>query len=117
MNIERVLIKSAVVVTLQVEGTHSWPDCPIEAVSFLRNPHRHLFHIKAVKEVSHDDRDVEIIMLKRAMKHYLKDSYDGDFCTMSCEMLAKDLILMFDLLNCEVLEDGENGAYLWKTKY
>lgn len=109
-------IKSAVVVKLQVEGTHCWPDCPIEDVSFLRNPHRHMFHVKATKEVTHDDRDVEIIMLKRAIEHHLKNGYNGEFHSMSCEMIARDLIVTFDLLNCEVLEDGENGAYLWETK-
>lgn len=59
--------KTVVFCTLQIDGTHYWKDCPIEEVSFLRNNHRHMFHIKAYKEVFHDDRDVEFIWLKRKM--------------------------------------------------
>jgi hypothetical protein len=102
-------MKYAVVVTLQVEGIHSWPTCPIEEVDFLKLPHRHIFHVKAMKEVRHKDREVEIIMLKRAMKLFL-DKFEGNFGTMSCEQIASVLVENFDLVNCEVLEDNENGA-------
>lgn len=68
-------MKTAVVVNLEVEGTHCWPECPIPEVSFLRNPHRHVFKIRCEKPVSHSDRDVEIIMLKRAVKSYLVSQY------------------------------------------
>lgn len=117
-------ITTKVVVSLQVEGVHCWADCPIEDVLFLRDPHRHMFHIKATKVVSHDDRDVEIIMLKRAMKHNLLVLYSDKtkaalsieeplfFGTMSCEMIARHLLEKFELSSCEVLEDGENGAIL-----
>lgn len=108
------MIKAAVVVTLQVEGVHCWPACPIEDVKFLKNPHRHVFHVKACKPVTHDDRDVEIIMLKRSIQQYLESYYSGDFGTRSCEAIARELIEKFNLMFCEVLEDGENGAYLWK---
>jgi len=56
-------LKKSVVVTLQVEGVHYWEDCPIPEVAFLKNLHRHIFHIKAMKTVQHNDRDIEIIML------------------------------------------------------
>lgn len=106
-------INSSVVVTLQVEGIHHWPQCPLKDVAFLRAPHRHVFHVKARKAVTHDDRDVEIIMLKRKITAYF--GIVNDFGSRSCEMLAKELIEHFDLLDCEVLEDGENGAYLWRS--
>lgn len=109
-------MNTLVVATLQVEGTHRWEDCPFDEVGYLRDAHRHMFHIKVVKEVTHDDRDVEIIKLKRQVKGYLEVKYHippyflCDFGCMSCEMIAKELVERFDLESCEVLEDGENGA-------
>ncbi len=108
-----------VFVTLQVEGIHNWPGCPFEEVAYLRDPHRHMFHIKAHKIVTHSDRDVEFIMLKHRVQKYLADTYEDAvnqgfgihvFGPMSCEMIAKELIEEFDLCQCEVSEDGENGA-------
>lgn len=95
--------------TLEVEGTHCWPECPFEEVKFLKHPHRHLFKIKAIKEVTHDDRQIEIIMLKRKILEHLA-VYRGDFGHMSCEMIAGQLLHYMNLSFCEVLEDGENGA-------
>jgi len=107
-------MQRCVVVTLRVEGVHCWPECPIEEVSFLRDPHRHMFHITATRLVTHNDRDVEIIMLKREIKKYLfGNGVVVDFGRQSCEDIAEDLITKFDLKTCEVLEDGENGAFLF----
>jgi hypothetical protein len=98
-----------VVVTFAFDGVHHWPECPFPEVEFLRYPHRHLFHVKMTKPVTHADRDVEIIMLKREAQ---------DFCVMnfsnagrrSCEDMALALLSEFNLTSAEVLEDGENGA-------
>lgn len=112
-------IKSEVYCTLQIEGTHNWPNCPFDEVDYLRTPHRHMFHIKAHKVVNHDDRDTEFIMLKHQIKIYLAGKYfrvdDAlmKFGAMSCEMLARELIEEFNLCRCEVNEDGENGAILY----
>lgn len=116
-------MKTEVYCTLQIEGTHYWADCPFPEVDYLRINHRHVFHIKAYKEVSHDDRDVEFIMLKHRINSYIKDKYLGrcnathatgrllcEFGGMSCEMIAEELINEFDLSRCEVNEDNENGA-------
>lgn len=109
-------MKTFVVVTLQVEGVHRWKDCPFDEVGYLRDMHRHMFHIKAVKEVTHDDRDVEIIKLKQQvkghleLKYYVTPQHLCDFGGMSCEMIAKELVEKFELESCEVLEDNENGA-------
>lgn len=117
-------MKTEVYCTLQVEGTHNWPECPFDEVGYLRDPHRHLFHIKAYKKVNHDDRDVEFIMLKHQIEQYLHKRYYEEptkinihdslhkFGAMSCEMIAKELIQEFDLSRCEVSEDNENGAIL-----
>jgi len=111
--------------TTQIEATHCWPDCPFDEVAYLRDPHRHVFHIKAYVRVTHDDRDVEFIMLKHQIRNYLIKKYgrasmpaDGgelhyyhcEFGAMSCEMLATELIEEFGLSRCEVSEDDENGA-------
>ena len=106
-----------IVVKFAVEGIHCWPECPIPDVSFLRDPHRHMFYVKATKLVTHNDRDVEIIMLKRDMMHFLNADFANskgthNFGRMSCEEIAEGLIKEFDLKSCEVLEDNENGAYL-----
>ena len=61
--------KCQVVVRLQVEGIHQWKDCNIEEVSFLKHPHRHIFYIECKKEVTDDNRQIEIIRLKEEYLH------------------------------------------------
>lgn len=102
--------------SFQVEGIHCWADCPFDEISYLRDPHRHMFHIKAYATVSHHDRDIEFIMLKHKVQEYLNENYWNDlykclyFGTMSCEMIGRELSNKFNLCKCEVSEDGENGA-------
>lgn len=107
-------MKTFVKVKLQVEGVHCWEGCNIAEVMFLKHPHRHVFYITCCKEVSHDDRDIEIIMFKQLVERYLISKYyNGRFCdfqSKSCEMLAQELVSEFGLAMCEVLEDNENGA-------
>ena len=113
-------MKTNVIVKLQFEGLHHWPGVVehknLEEVHFLAALHRHIFHVTAKKEVTHDDRDVEIIKLKRNIQEYLHRRYWTESAnshylgSMSCEMLAKELAKFFGLNYCEVLEDGENGA-------
>jgi hypothetical protein len=107
--------KIQIIVTLSIEGVHHWSNCPFQDVAFLKNKHRHLFHIRAIKQVSHSNRDVEIIMLKRSIETYIQNKYRNgyhccNFGDMSCEMIADELLNEFTLNECEVLEDGENGA-------
>lgn len=102
-----------VVVKLQVEGLHRWQGCNIKEVIYLINEHRHIFHIVCKKEVSHDDRDIEIITLKHQILKYLHNAYGNEVCTFgsrSCEMIARELLEKFSLNYCSVLEDNENGA-------
>lgn len=107
-------MKKNIIVNLQFEGIHNWPDCPIDEVSFLKYPHRHIFYICGKKEVTHNDRDIEIIQLKRQMSDHLKYEIDSDLGSTSCESLAERLLNDFDLDYCSVLEDNENGAEIWK---
>ena len=106
--------------SLNVEGIHRWDGCPIEEVKYLKDDHRHLFGIKCYVEVTHNDRDVEFIELKHKVHAYLKDKYYNNikrihyFGSMSCEMIAEELINEFNLSKCEVNEDNENGSILTK---
>lgn len=110
------ITRSIVFCSLVVDGIHRWEDCPIEEVKFLRDDHRHMFHIKAYKGVSHSDRDVEFIWLKHEITEYLRLRFWDNqkrshyFGKRSCEMIAEELIKRFDLCKCEVNEDGESGA-------
>lgn len=105
--------------TLQVEGLHCWPGCPFDEVAYLRDPHRHVFHIKAHKPVFHDDRDTEFIILKHQIWNYLRLQYYNqqtktcDFGAQSCEMIARELVDQFGLTKADVNEDGENGAVVF----
>ena len=102
-----------VIVNLQVEGFHCWPKAPVH-VDYLRHRHRHMFHIEAEKVVEHTDRDVEIITLKNGIQQWLHNEYGGEFGTMSCEDIAKAILVKYDLGKCTVLEDGENGGRVYR---
>ena len=106
-------MRTNIIVTLQHECVHQWSKCDLEEVLFLKFPHRHIFHITCKKEVTHQDRDIEIIMLKRNLNKFLEDMYPKTFGDMSCEMIAEELLKVFELNYCKVLEDNENGAEVW----
>ena len=105
-----------VVVKFQVEGIHRWDKCDIAEVNYLSTPHRHIFHITAVKKVDHNNRDIEFIALKHRIQSALEAEFYNadrkllDFGNASCEDIAEMLAHNYDLQSCEVLEDGENGA-------
>lgn len=107
-----------VVVNLEVEGIHCWPECPFDDVSFLKNPHRHIFKIRVTKTVDHNDRDVEIILLKRKIHKIIVSSFPSEdsavqFGRMSCEDIAEFILNNVNVDMVEVLEDGENGGLVW----
>ena len=111
-------------VTFQKEGFHAYPAAATDPtlatgdmydVSFLASPHRHMFHFKVQVEVTHNDRDIEFIQLKRWLEHL----YAGESLNLnakSCEMIADDLYVQISVkypgrdVIIEVSEDGENGC-------
>lgn len=119
MKDKTVSITQEVYCTLQVEATHNWPDCPFQEVLYLRDPHRHVFHIKAYKVVDHSDRDCEFIILKHKILTYIHEQYWCDtikmchFGAKSCEMIALELCEQFNLCACDVSEDNENGGIVY----
>lgn len=116
-------MKTLVVVTLQVEALHNWPEARSVSpeVGYLADLHRHIFYITAKKKVdNNNDRNTEIIMFKRELQDYFKRNYYVELYRMcnfgaySCETIAKDLVEAYDLEYCQVLEDNENGAEVCK---
>jgi 6-pyruvoyl-tetrahydropterin synthase len=96
--------------TTSFEGFHRWPDAP-EEVAFLRARHRHRFGVRVEVAVSHDDRDVEFILLRRAVEAEIaRVQAVLDDGTWSCERWAAHLLTAFKAVRVEVNEDGENGA-------
>jgi hypothetical protein len=103
-------------IQFQKEGIHCYPNAP-EGVEFLKHPHRHMFHFKATISVTHNDRELEFILIKRE----LENLYNGgtmQIDSKSCEMLAEELIEYISqkypgrYIEIEISEDGENGAIL-----
>lgn len=115
-----ILVKS------QFEGTHYYRDAP-EEVAFLRHPHRHVFHVEAQIEVFHSDRELEFIMVKRALEKHLACYTSSHAGSYSCEMVAESVqswaketypslhaneTLRPRRVEVKVFEDNENGAYI-----
>ena len=113
-------------ITFQKEGMHRYPAAatdPLLAtgdeydVSFLANPHRHIFHFRVWIDVVHNDRDIEFIQFKRWLENlYRSGTLQLDY--KSCEMMADDLYIQIAgrypnrAVWIEVSEDGENGALI-----
>jgi hypothetical protein len=111
-------------VTFQKEGIHCYPAAGTDPnlctageydVSFLANPHRHIFHFRVWIEVFHNDRDIEFIQFKRWCESlYSNGTLELDW--KSCEMMADDLYQQITAqypdraIYIEVSEDGENGC-------
>ena len=115
-------------VTFQKEGIHCYPAAATDTnlatgdqydVSFLANPHRHIFHFRVWLSVTHNDRDVEFIQFKRWLEQ-LYSSAQGVLSLdhKSCEMMSDEL---YDTISqkypgreiwIEVSEDGENGSFI-----
>lgn len=115
-------LKTNIIVTTHFAALHHWPTIPDgHSQSYLKNPHRHVFHITFKKQVFHNDRDSEFIELKNQINEYLHMRFKPDgpdqtpsLGSMSCEDLAELLITEFDGNYCSVMEDGECGAEIIK---
>ena len=118
--------KRQIWITFRKEGIHCYPAAGTDPalntageydVSFLANPHRHIFHFRVSIDVFHNDRDIEFIQFKR----WLESLYSGSNTVLaldwkSCEMIADDLYIQIAErypdrnVVIEVSEDGENGC-------
>ena len=120
--------KKMIWVTFRKEGIHKYPAAATDPnlatgdeydVSFLANPHRHIFHFRVWLSVTHNDRDVEFIQFKRWLEK-LYSSNEGVLSLdyKSCEMMSDDLYTQVSQkypdreVWIEVSEDGENGSFI-----
>ena len=104
-----------IVVRTIKEGFHRWDDAP-EHCSFLRNNHRHLFHIEVQIRVTELNRELEFFDVKREVDIWAKDFYK-EGSNFSCEMMCQDLynhlnIFYGNISQISIFEDNENGAVI-----
>lgn len=105
----------------QFTGYHRWDNAP-ECVAFLRNAHRHIFHVKVTVPVKHNDRAIEFFMMKQFVDTIIKgliDNTPSDGNMGSCEIMAEKIadavhkyynLKWNEIVTVEVNEDNENGA-------
>lgn len=120
-------IKRFIEVSFQKEGVHKYPAAKTDPklatgdwddVSFLGEPHRHIFYFYVRISVDHDDRDIEFIQFKRLLERQFADSGALDLDYKSCEMIATELAMFIDNkypgreMVIKVFEDDENGAVM-----
>jgi hypothetical protein len=119
--------KRMIWITFTREGIHCYPAAATDPnlatgdiydVSYLANPHRHIFHFTVSIEVKHNDRDIEFIQFKR----WLENSFNDGVLQLdhkSCEMISDDLYTFIAErypnrdVHITVSEDGENGATIF----
>jgi hypothetical protein len=107
------MTKNYIWVTTQFEGFHAYKDAPVE-VAFLRNSHRHIFHVKVYIEVFHNNRDIEFILFKQFIENLCStlNKQDLGSCEMISDKLHQDIISKYPnrSIIIEVSEDQENGC-------
>ncbi len=102
------------------QAVHCWPECPYDEVGFLRNKHRHEFHVEVELEVS-KSRQKEFFICKNTLNDFLK-CYEGkDLGETSCEQLAVEIYghmnsAFGDCIRVSVFEDGENGSTFYSVE-
>lgn len=103
-----------IIIKTAFEATHSYSQCAIPEVLFLRHEHRHTFYVTIKFNVSHNDRDIEFIKKKQEINRYILDNFSNKFLQdMSCEDMAENLLLNFKASFVSVFEDDENGAEIY----
>ena len=107
-------MNTSIIVTTQFVAIHRWKEAP-EEVSYLRNPHRHIFHVEVELPVGHDDRELEYFMVIEVLNNMINNLTTLWISTKSCEHIAKKLCGLMTVhykRNCiiKVMEDNENGS-------
>ena len=92
MNSAQIKVKHIVL------GTHNWPDVDkfFPEVGFLQYEHHHDFHIYVECNVTHDDREIEFIVLRLELMKIIDNTYPGQyikkFGSSSCEMIGQVIL-------------------------
>lgn len=104
-----------ITVRFRREALHHWPSAP-EEVAFLRNPHRHEFHVSVTVRVRHNERELEFFLFRQECERLCTIPDNLHTCvTKSCETFAEELLeglrKRYDRsMTVTVSEDGENEA-------
>jgi len=114
--------KTTVWITTSFIGFHRWKDAP-SSVGYLRDFHRHIFHVKIAVLVQTENREVEFHTLKSLVNSYIHDTFQNQYMEYSCETIAKMIFkYVFHVIRLpycefvEVSEDGENGATVIRSQ-
>lgn len=110
-------------VKFQFEGFHRWKDAP-EEVAFLKQMHRHIFHVSCYISVTHDDRELEYFMVLKKIKTlilpFMELSEEVSSCEQKAAFICSGLINEYGVdrdYEVQVHEDGENGSLVvWRKK-
>ena len=115
IGMSKTKVKTYVYCKTRFQGLHSWPGAP-HSVHYLRNLHRHEFHV-IVKCKTTSDRGIEFITLKESVDRYIPGLAKHWSESISCEGIAQaigDALKYssdaYPVVSVEVSEDGENGA-------
>lgn len=114
--------RSTIVVRTEVEFIHRYKDAPQE-VNFLQNWHRHMLQLEIEMEVTHLDRELEFIMVKRCIDGlFSNNSIKVYYVDSSCETICKQLIGKLKEIYGDrdmvvtACEDGENAGRVYYSK-
>jgi hypothetical protein len=111
---ETTKVLGDVFITTTFIGYHRWVDAP-DDVAFLRDYHRHVFHVKMFWTITHAERQIEFISQKRLVDAWLNAIYKERRFEDSCETIALNLMGEFGASCVQVSEDGENGCFIRKV--
>jgi hypothetical protein len=103
-----------IIITEQMEGYHYWPQAP-KNVGFLREIHRHMFHVRVGIPVSKNNREREFFQEKKVLRTVLKKIIlplnEVEHKFYSCEEIAENILNKMPQAEwAEVWEDNENGS-------
>ena len=116
------------IIRFQFEGFHRWKDAPKNQpydIYFLRNLHRHMFHIEVWIEQKHNERDIEYLTFKDWLLNLAIDTCElcpslplkfGITEEDSCETMGTKIKAFIKnsypdrKIRVFVFEDGENGT-------
>ena len=117
------------IVRFQFEGWHRWKDAPeIDEktgyyLDFLRNIHRHIFHVEIWISQKHNERDIEYLSFKNWLIDPIQDTVyttvqdrfgitEEDSCETMATKIKKFIKDSYPdrKVKVFVFEDGENGA-------
>lgn len=101
-------------VRFALPGFHSWPDAP-DRRAYLRDVHRHVFHVEVCTHVSHDDREIEFHDLQDEAREIFESILTSLTGPRSCEHMARVLGAKLRehhkrTFEVTVWEDNECGA-------